>query len=235
MASLMRHLLPTRQRANHPDLSAPTTTPARGLGWLHGPAWRVPAGLDGAVEGWWRLPVRLRMLAVLLLVAVVVGGIVHRTSRSPWGPPVEVAVATTDATAGQPVAAEMATRPSRLVPDDAVASVPDGRLTRDIGAGEVLTDGHVADDLSSLLVAGEVAIALDQPLPPLPNHAALEVLGLGLDGVGQRLATARLVTIDDPWAWIAIDRADAPAVVAALNTGGVSLVLASRDTPAPGS
>lgn len=193
---------------------------------LRGPLPRLPRVLDAASEGWWRLPARVRLLALVLLAALVVAGIVARTSRSPWGPPTTVVVATADRSAGEQVTARTTTRPAAVVPDDALATVPAGRLARDVTAGEVLTRAHVADDLDDLLETGEVAIALAQELPRLPAGARLDLLGTGFDGTGTRLGSGRLLAVDDAWTWVALDRATAPGVAAAMATGQVTVALA---------
>lgn len=198
----------------------------------------MPAPIDGALEGWWRLPPRLRTLAATLLLVGLVAATAVRASRSPWGAPRPVVVATSDALAGQSLDAAapvLADRPGDLVPPDAVSTMPEGLLARDIAAGAVVTGDHVTAGLADLLEPGEVALPLDTELPAMPPHARLDVLGLGFDGTGQRLGRARLLARDEPWTWIAMDADDAAAVAAARATGGVhvAVVATTRGTDGP--
>lgn len=208
----------------------PRTSLLRSL--LHGPLPALPAVVDTAVEGWWRLPPRVRALALVVLGALVVFGITSHTSASPHGPTRMVVVARADATAGEPVStADVAVlgRPAAFVPDGALEAIPDGRLARDLGAGEVVTSRHVVDDLHGLLRPGEVAIAVDHHVPPLPARADLQVLGTAFDGSGRHLADARLLAADPEWTWIAVAAGTAPDIAAALATGGVTLAIAGAD------
>lgn len=189
----------------------------------------LPGPVDAALEGWWRLPPRLRLLAGAGLVGLVLFGIGARTAASPHGPLVAVPVAQTDATAGDPVAAAdvvVQRRPAAFVPDGALDDVPQGRLARDVGDGEVVTDRHVVDDVDDLLASGEVALALAQHLPSLPARADLVVLGTALDGTGRMLATARLLAAGPEWTWIALPVEAAPDVAAGMATGGITVVVA---------
>ncbi len=193
---------------------------------LRGPLPALPRPLDAAVEGWWRLPARMRLLGGMAVLGLVVFGIVQRTTTTAWGPIEQVVVATTDAVAGSPVSAEFAARPRGLVPADAVATPPDGMLARDIGVGEVVTSRHLATGIDALLEPGEVALAIPDDLPPLPAHAGLEILATALDGTAGRLGPARVLTTDQDWLWIAVSDRIAADVAAAMARGGIALALA---------
>ncbi|HKJ56802.1 MAG TPA: hypothetical protein VJ978_12535 [Nitriliruptoraceae bacterium] len=159
-------------------------------------------------------------------MGMVIFGVVEHTTATPWGPPVQVVVATADADAGSAVSAEVVGRPRRLVPADAVDAVPEGLLARDIGAGEVVTSRHLATGIDGLLEPGEVALAVPDELPPLPDHAHMEVLATTLDGTASRLGTARLMATEPDWLWIAVPATIAPDVAAAMARGGIALALA---------
>lgn len=179
-------------------------------------------------DGWWRLPARLRVAAVVVVLALATAGIVRRSGQSPWGRPVEVVVATVDVATGGPVLGQHRTWPADLVPDDAVAMVaPNAVATRRIRAGEVVTRSHLARDLDDLLRPGEVALPLAQELPDLPDDARVVVLGAGFDGTGRRLATGRLLARDPGWTWLAVPADDAPDVAAAAATGQVTVGVAT--------
>lgn len=202
--------------------------PRRGAsgGLLHGPLPVLPAPVDAALEGWWRLPPRVRAVATLVGVGLVIFGILQRTSTSEFGPPEVVAVARTAGAAGMPVEFELQRRPQTFVPPNAVREVDQRVLARDIGAGEVVTEWHLAAGVDSLLTDDEVALAVPDDLPDLPPHARLFILATGLDGTGVQLGDARLLTHRPDWLWIALDRDLAPAVTAAMDRGGVTIVLA---------
>lgn len=193
---------------------------------LHGPLPRLPAPLDATMEGWWRLPPRLRLAATLVVVGLVAVGLALHTTTSRWGPATPVVVATAAAEAGQPLATTHATWPADLVPPDALATPPDGVATRHVRAGEVVTATHVATDLSDLLGHDEVALNLPSVPDGLPRGATLDLLGTDFDGTGRRLGRGRLVAVRQDGAWVVVDRGDAPAVAAALATGQVTVALA---------
>lgn len=183
--------------------------------------------MDVVIERWSRLPARLRLVVVLVLVVLVGAGAARRASRTPWGPPVAVVVATADTPPGHPVTTMVRSWPADLVPDDALAtSPPDAVAARTLRADAVVTQTDVAEDLDDLLGPNEVAIALAQALPDLPTDARVVLLGTGLDGTGARLAGGRLLTRSADWTWVAVDRGAAPTVAAALSTGQVTVALA---------
>ncbi len=216
---------PTSDDHDAPRRTVPARIAHAARAVLSGPLPRLPRPLEPLAEGWWRLPARVRLLALLAAGLLASGGLVARSGTSPWGPPVPVLVAATDATPGQPVTARSANWPARLVPPDHLAAPPEGVATRALRAGEVLTEAHVAPDLSHLLTRGEVAVALDQQLG-LPAGVQVVVLGTDFDGRGRRLGRGRLVAADDTRTWIAVDRVDAPAVAAGLTAGQVTVALA---------
>lgn len=173
-------------------------------------------------EAWWRLPRRLRGLAIGGLVVLAGLGVVHRGNQSPWGPTRSVLVASADAHPGDPLTATRRAWPGHLVPDDALSSSPvDHVATTTVQEGQVLTRAHLADGLAGLLGPGEVALPFAQDLPELPPGATLTLLGTGLDGTGRRLGGGRLLARGPTWTWVAVDDRVAPAVAAALATGQV--------------
>ncbi len=201
---------------------------------LGGPPVRWPRPVDRVADGWWRLPARLRVAAIVLVLGLAAAGLVRRSGQSPWGRPVDVVVAEVDADPGAPVTAQHGTWPADLVPADAVTSIaPDAIASRRIRAGEVLTGDHVARGLDDLLAPGEVAVPLAQDLPDLPDDARVVLLGAGFDGTGRRLASGRLVARDDTWTWVAVARAEAADVAAATATGTVTVAV-SRSGPDDG-
>ena len=113
---------------------------------LDGPPPSLPPVLDRLLERWWTLPPRVRAAAVLAAAVLVAGGAVGRVARSPYGPPVAVAVVVRDLPVGAPLAGSVATerRPAGHVPVDAVASVPDdATVAMGVVAGTVLTARHL--------------------------------------------------------------------------------------------
>lgn len=216
----------TGPRPRTPHRSRTRTRAASAGSLLHGPLPALPAPIDAAVEGWWRLSPRIRAVAVALCLGLVIFGIVQRTSRSEWGPLQEVAVARQARDAGMVVEFELQYRPQTFVPANAVSETDQRLLARDIGAGEVVTEWHLAAGIDSLLADDEVALAVPNDLPELPPHAHLSLLATGLDGTGVRLGNARLLAHRPDWLWIAVDASIAPGVTAAMDRGGVTIVLA---------
>ncbi len=199
----------------------------RGVARWSGPLPGWPRPVDHLVESWWRLPARLRLVAVLVLAAVLVVGVTVRGRRSPWGPAVPVVVAATDTRPGSPVVGQVRDRPAGLVPADALATPPTHAVAaRHLREGEVVTTADVARDLAELLGPDELGVALAQDLPDLPTHARVALLGTALDGTGRRLAGGRLLARTDGWTWIAVPRSAGPAVAAAVATGQVTVALA---------
>ena len=193
----------------------------------------VPPRLDRLAEAWWSRTPRTRAVIVGALVAVGLVALGGQAARSPWGPPVRVPVAAADLPGGArltPDAVRWVDHPAALVPDD-VLEVPAGRLTGPAVAGTVLTERHVAADLTDLMATGEVAVAVPvDGLPMLAAGSRVDALAAGHDGTGRRLAVgARVLAHDGAWLWLAVP-AEASAAVAAAGTTG-SLSLAVRPPP----
>lgn len=201
-----------------------TTPPTR---WWRGPPPAWPRPLDRLLDAWWRVPLRLRLVLVALIIGLAIAGLVHRTTRSPWGRAVPVLVAAADAAPGDDLMATSADWPDDLVPARALTALPGEAIaTRPVRAGDVLTELDVARDLADLVRPGEVAIALAQDLPDLPAGARLVVLGTGFDGTGRHLASGRLLARSSEWTWVAVAASAAPSVAAAMATGQVTVALA---------
>lgn len=195
---------------------------------------RWPRLVDRVADGWWRLPSRFRVAAIVVVLGLAAIGMARRSGQSPWGRPVDVLVAVADVEPGGPVASRRRTWPADLVPADAMASIaPDAVASGRIRAGEVLTGAHVARGLDDLLRPGEVAVPLAQEVPDLPDDARVVLLGAGFDGAGRRLASGRVVARDETWTWVAVSATRAPDVAAATATGPVTVAL-SRSPPDDG-
>ena len=87
-----------------------------------------------------------------LATALLVGGMLARADRAAarYGDPQSVLIATVDLAAGDPVtpaAVEATTMPGGLVPEGAIAAVPDGRVAlAPIYAGEPVVEARLAPD-----------------------------------------------------------------------------------------
>lgn len=189
----------------------------------------LPDTLDRLAERWASLPPRARLagavtagLAVLLLAGA-------GAARSPWGPPAEVLVATRDLPVGHrigPGDLTPATWPADLAPQ--APAETDGRtLTVGLPGGMPVTEGHLGDEgPAGQLRAGEAAFPL--PLDEGTRLEAGQVVDLvagDAGGGGARLSRgARVLTVDDAIAWIAVDRDDAPGLAGAATWGRIVAV-----------
>ena len=198
---------------------------------VDGPPPTLPAVVDGALERWWALPPRVRAAAALAALLLVATGGVVRVARSPYGPPIPVAVAGRDLPVGATVAGAAATerRPAGLVPLDAVAEVPDdATLAMGVVAGTVLTSRHLrpGGPLADL-PAGAAAVAVPaEAVPGATPGRRVDVIVTRADGGGAvAAADARVLATDDDRVWLAVPRAAAPDVAAAAARGLLSVAL----------
>lgn len=193
---------------------------------LQGPPPALPGRLDDLAEAWWRLPPRVRavLVAAAALAVLLLAG--AGATRSPWGGTVRVPVAARDLPPGVELSAtDVRWRdwPAALAPEP-VAPV-----------GEVLAVGLVRDALirpDHFLVPGaaggigddEAVVVLDAAtLPAAARGQRIDLLAGGYDGTGRVLArAARVVAVDDGRVWVAVARADAPAVAGAAAAGSVT-------------
>ena len=209
------------------------TTPRPRSRLLDAPPLALPRALDRVAERWAGAPPRLR-LALGVLGAVAVLAIAGRgAARSPWGPTVPVVLAATDLAPGDVVAAEHvrpAAWPRALLPPSSVADARDvvGQVLA-VGAppGTPLTTRHIAPDgLAAELDDDRVAFPVpQQPGVELAPGQQVDVLA-GAQLRGRVVASAATVlAVVDEVVWLAIDRADAPAVANAVGSGTLTLVL----------
>jgi len=212
--------------------SRPRLPPLRWPGGS-GPPPALPDLLDRALERWWRLPPRVRAAAVVAVLLLLAGTAVARVARSPWGPPVLVAVATRDLPVGATLGGAVATarRPASLLPADAAVpgGIPDdATLAIGVVAGTVLTERHLrpGGPLADLR-PGLAAVGV--PVEALPGAAAGRLVDLVVtrtDGGGVVVAAdVRVLSVDGELAWLAVPRAAAPDVAAAAGRGLLTAAL----------
>lgn len=208
--------------------------------WLAGPPPALPAVVDAAVERWWSLPPRVRMLVIGALAAVVVAAALAGRSADPWGPAVEVVVAARELQPGEVVdatAVEVVRRPAAAVPDGALeaGAALELPLAAPVPAGAALTAGHLAPaGPAALLGPGRAAVALAADgLPALVAGQVVDVLAQSPQGQPTVLAgSARVLATDGEHLWLAVARTEAPAVVAAAGWGAVGVALLPVGSPA---
>lgn len=134
-----------RTRASHVDAPRVTTL-------LPGPPLRLPWVMDRATEGWWRLTPRARGAVIALVTVATVTVVLLRVALSPYGPPVDVLVATRDLASGSALGHDDVTVrrwPRDLVPPEPLQDPADlvgSRLTARVTAGTVLAAAHLRDD-----------------------------------------------------------------------------------------
>lgn len=186
-----------------------------------------------------RRSIAVRWLLVALaaaLAAVQVDrlGAAAESARRAWGDDVRVAVAVRSLDAGTVLDGDdvrLERRPRAVVPDDALDDAPLGRiLTADVVAGEALVGSRVAPGglrgAAALVPPGWRAVAvptssgLGPPAPPLAVGDRVDVLAPDVVA-----GDAVVVAVDDHVVTVAVPAGDAPAVVEALSTAVVSLVL----------
>lgn len=198
---------------------------------LDGPPPTLPAVVDRALDAWWTLPPRVRAAAALAALLLVAAGGVVRVARSPYGPPVAVAVAVRDLPVGVAPAGAVTVerRPVHLVPVDAVAAPPDdATLAMGVVAGTVLTARHLrpGGPLAEL-APGSAAVAVPaDAVPGATPGRRVDVIVTRADGGGAvAAADARVLATEDGRVWLAVPRTAAPDVAAAAARGLLSVAL----------
>lgn len=160
------------------------------------------------------------MLSILLALALLAVASRSATS-SPWGDTIEVVVTTAAVPAGTELTAgQLAMRPwpQALLADGYLTELPQGRATTTLPAGTVVTAGHVAEaGIAATVGAGRVAVPIARDLlPDLPVGTRLDVVANDVGGVARQLAAgARLLGVDDAYAWLEVERDQASDVAAA--------------------
>jgi hypothetical protein len=217
---------------------------------LHAVHPALPRPLDLAAERWARLPPRLRILAGITALLMLVGATearVHSAERRWGGEPVTVWVASADAGVGEPPGRlEPVRMPPAIVPPHAVTRPPrDVVLSLPLLAGAVLTDTHLtpagpAAGLGPKLRALPIAVEENWGVVAggwvdiwvLGPSRAAESLGAEADGSGPppRQAVARsrpvLEVRDDglsSTALVGLDLDEVEAVTTALADRGLLL------------
>lgn len=211
------------------------SSPSRLLPHLEGSPFALPAALDRCSERWWRLPPRVRAVAVLLALALVAVAATWRVeaARRPWGGPARRAlIAVEDSHVGDHPSVRPALLPPALVPPDAPQTVTgDATLTLALPEGAVLTRSHLS--------SRGPAVGLDPDLRvvPLPVQAGLGVAPGGRVDVwvlapppegSRRIAEHRPVIgvshdDDDPVALIGLGTDEVGAAVRGMADGQVLL------------
>jgi hypothetical protein len=210
-------------------------------GPLDGPHVVLPAAVDRACEHWWRLPPRLRVLAILLAVLALLACDQYRVVRAQqrWGGPARRAlVAIEHGNVGDRPALQARRLPPAMVPPDAPQRIDDdARLALALPRGAVLTRAHVSPR------GPAVGLGPDLRVVPLPVPAGLDIragsrvdvwiLAEGSDG-SRRVARGRSVLSvsepdgDEPVALIGLATGEVAATVRGLATGDVLLTQAPR-------
>lgn len=199
------------------------------------PLRRVATDLD-AVRGALR---RSRFPRWLLVVALAVTfgagyGRVHRdavTAQDAWRPTSPAWVAATDLSAGAVIGAsdvESRLLPAATLPRDVQTKSPIGlRLRETVVRGEIVRTGRLSDAAAGTIGAqlrpGTAAMRLTDPAPHLSIGDTIDLYALlGGERVAER---ARVLTIDEGNATVAIAEVFVPDVVRALTTGDVVPVI----------
>lgn len=200
----------------------------------HGAPFALPPLLDAFAERWAGLPPRVRTIVLLAaaLAALAVAG--RGAATSPWGPPVQVVVATTDLPAGRVLTVDdlvEADWPRALVPpaaSDRLEELVGRSLGAPVVAGSPVSSTHVAEGgLAAGLPPGHAAVALPAPEGvTLRSGQHIDLLAGDGDRGGVRLAsTATVVAADETTVWVGVRREDAAAVAGALAWGEVTVAL----------
>lgn len=176
--------------------------------------------------------VRLAVILASVLVVVMIAG--RGATRSPWGAPTSVVVASTDLRAGHRVGPDdvrLAQWPTGLVPEHAIVD-PAEAVGRDIAApvaaGLPLTVTSLADAGPAAGVpAGRVALPVEIPgSERLRVGQRVDVLAGDGAGSGVRLASvARVLAVDGEVVWLEVGRDEAPAVAGAARWGELTLAV----------
>jgi pilus assembly protein CpaB len=179
-------------------------------------------------------------VATALTVLAAVGG--AQSARARWGRTRPVVVATRDLAPGEAVGGGRVARrdlPVALVPPSALGTVPEGAVVRlPIVAGEPLVAARLAPagltGAAALVPAGRRAVAIPRGpvgMPPLGvgDEVDLVAVGGGEGGGGPGYTLVERATVVDAGheaVTVAVPRADAARVAAALARGAVVLALA---------
>lgn len=187
-----------------------------------------------------------RRLVAVVVLAVVVGLMVHRTvseasaTVARFGPTTSVAVLRHDAAAGERLSAgdvRFEERPSAHLPDGALTSDPTGsRLRTDVGAGEVLTSSRLAGGAGSSAAAlvpdGWRAVAVpmfDADLPvEVGDHVEIVAsFDPSLTSTPSRVLVGRALVVDvaEDAVTVAMPAPDVTDVAFALVNGVVLLAI----------
>ncbi len=205
---------------------------------LHGPPFVLPPALDRCCERWWRMPPRIRVLALLLLVAaVLVTGQVRvaRAQRRWGGPPRRALIAVTDTHVGERPSLRATLLPPAMVPPDAPQTVdPDARLALALPAGAVLTRAHVSPRGPAVGLARDLRVVSLPVQPGLDIHpgGSVDVWVLtAAPGRAHRVARQRPVvgvttTDDESTALVGLASAEVGGTMRALADGQVVLTQA---------
>ena len=132
----------------------------------------------------------------------------------------------------EPGRAEAVRVPVSLAPSDPLHSLGAGaRLTRAVGAGELLSSTHLHRPAAGSAPRGTLAIRLDPavPVPDLQAGDRVEVMGAAVPGAQPRTVAHAAVVLappsaEDPTVEVAVPRGDAPSVTEAALTGGLVLL-----------
>jgi Flp pilus assembly protein CpaB len=190
---------------------------------------------------------RLAAWLVAILVAAVVSSTLHdaRRERARWGATETVLVARSDLPAGEalePDAFELRQLPSTAVAADALRELPtDRHLAAGIGRGEQLTDHRLAgagtgstaarlhvDEAAVVVPLGEppatieVGDTVDVVAPDTATTGSLDAVAVGATTVARR---ARVLSVGDRGATLAVRRSQSAAAAAAAFGGLVALVV----------
>lgn len=188
---------------------------------LDGPPVTLPPLVDAAADRWIALPPRARLLLGVLLALALLAVASRSATSAQWGEAVEVVVASETVPAGTDVTGgQLALRPwpRDLLPDGYLEALPEGRATTTLPAGTVVTSSHVAEGgIAATVAAGRVAVPIARDLvPELPIGTRLDVVASDVGGVARQLAAgARLLGVDDAYAWLEVERDQASEVAAA--------------------
>lgn len=177
---------------------------------------------------------RVRLAAVIAATVVLVAIAGRGATRSPWGPPIPVVVATTDLPAGHRVGPDdvaLAQWPTGLVPAGAFVD-PEDTVGREVAAPlarrmPLVAAGLVDAGPAASVPAGRVALPVEVPgSERLGIGQRVDVLAGDGTGSGVRLASdARVIAVDGEVVWLEVGRGEAPAVAGAARWGELTLAV----------
>jgi Flp pilus assembly protein CpaB len=180
------------------------------------------------------IPFWIAAVALTALTTATVGRVTDAaaTERDRWGERVPVVVAATDHGPGDALHATVELRPAALVPDGALAEVPDDTtVTAFVAAGEVVLDARVApgglSPIAARLPPGTRGVAVPPGMAPLPL-----TVGDRVDVLGATTLTRDAVVVDvaEAAVTIAVDADDAAGVAYEAAAGTVTLVLTATSS-----